>query len=668
MIKQYRLSLIGLALLISGIANVTFNQIAQAQDRDLIPRSVLFGNPDRASVRISPDGKYISYLAPHNGLLNVWVQTLGQDDAKPITDSTTRPIGNYFWMHNNTQIVYAQDSGGDENFHLYAVDIQTGDQKDLTPFEEIRARVVATDRNFPDEILVGINNRNPQYHDVWRINTLTGESQLVYENNVFVGVIADSNFQIRAGIKFTPDGGQIVETRDSSTDSWYELVRWSRNDSLTSSLMGFARDNNTIYLLDSRNTDTAQLYQYTTGENSSYERIAGNEIADLSMLEIDPATGRPQAVGYEYLRRQWEILDGSIQEDWDYLTALRDADMSIISRTEDDKTWIVAYLRDDGPVEYHIYDREAKQATYLFSNRSALEGYALAKMKPVVIKARDGLKLVSYLTTPIGGKATNLPMVLFVHGGPWSRDSWGYNTFHQWLANRGYAVLSVNFRGSTGFGKRFVNAGDRQWARAMHDDLIDAVLWAVDEKIADPDRVAIMGGSYGGYATLVGLTFTPDFFAAGVDIVGPSDVKTLLESFPEYWKPITSLFETRVGALSEPEYLASISPINRIDAISRPLLIGQGKNDPRVTEEQSQMIVDAMQAKGLPVTYVLFPDEGHGFAKPANNLAFFAITEVFLSQHLGGKAEPISDAVAKSSAQIKAGADLIEGLGVSSND
>ncbi|MCH8260211.1 MAG: S9 family peptidase [Planctomycetes bacterium] len=637
----------------------------QGQQENLIPRHVLFGNPDRAAVKISPDGMRLSYLAPHNNVLNVWVQTVGQDDARPLTNATERPIRIYFWAHNSEQIIYAQDVAGNENFHLYAVNLENGSELDLTPFESIQARVLATDRDFPDEILVGINDRDPRLHDVWRINTRNGERQLVLENEGYVAFLADSRFQVRAGMRFLKDGGLVVFARDSDDQPWYELVHWTREDALTSGLQGFSRDGESIYLLDSRAGNTAQLYAYSmVGDEPTFDLIARSDRADISHVVFDPDTGRPQAVASEYTRREWKILDPAIQDDWNYLTNLRDGEMLVTSRSHDDMLWTVAYVRDDGPVEYFLYDRDAGEATFLFTNRSQLADYKLAKMKPIVITARDGLKLVSYLTTPLGTKPRNLPMVLLVHGGPWSRDAWGYNSLHQWLANRGYAVLSVNFRGSTGFGKRFVNAGDNEWAGAMHDDLIDAVNWAVDEKIADPDRVAIMGGSYGGYAALVGLTFTPEFFAAGVDIVGPSDVAALIEAIPPYWEPIKALFETRVGSLDDPEYLQSISPLSRVDAICRPLLIGQGKNDPRVKEAQSRMIVEAMQAKNLPVTYVVFPDEGHGFARPENSMAFFAISEVFLAQHLGGRFEPISDAVAKSSADIQAGAALIEGLGV----
>lgn len=657
----------GLALFVALAGSFSLSaSAASARETQLIPREVFFGNPDRVNVQISPDGEKLSYLAPHQGVLNVWVQTIGSDDARPVTNATSRPIRVYFWAHNAQQIIYMQDRAGDENFRLYAVNLDGGDEVELTPFENVQARVTARDRNFPDEILVAVNNRVLQLHDVWRINTRTGDGEMVFQNDAgYAQFAADSQFQVRLATKIVPHtGGQRAYMRDSADGEWYELADWSMEDAMTSGVLGFSRDGDTVYMLDSRNSNTSRLYAYQThGEDGpDYVALAADNRADVSDVVIAPATGHPQAVAFEYARQEWMVMDPAIKDDWAYLQSIADGEMSIASRDHADQKWIVNYVRDDGPVAYYLYDRANRNAEFLFTNRSQLEGLPLAKMKPVVIQARDGLKLVSYLTLPPGKNARKLPMVLLVHGGPWARDSWGYNSIHQWLANRGYAVLSVNFRGSTGFGKNFLNAGNREWAGRMHEDLIDAVNWAVGEGIADPDRVAIMGGSYGGYATLVGLTFTPEFFAAGVDIVGPSHVRTLLESIPPYWEPIKAMFEQRVGSLDAPEYLDRISPLMRVDQIRRPLLIGQGKNDPRVKEAESQQIVEAMQEKNLPVTYVVFPDEGHGFARPENNMAFFAITEAFLAEHLGGQFEPISSEVRQSSAQIEAGADLIPGL------
>lgn len=646
---------------------------AHAQDNQretLIPRETFFGDPTRASVTISPDGQHLAFLAPREGVLNVWVQTVGEDDARPVTRSTERPIFRYQWAHNSEQIIYAQDRGGDENFRLYAVNLEDETELELTPFENIQARITAADRDFPDEILVGINNRNPQLHDVWKINTRTAESELLLENDEgWVGFLPDHEYNLRIASRMNLQGGSDAFLRTPAGD-WKPLASWGMEDAMTSGPVGFARDGETLYMLDSRNADTGGLFKVELNEdtdldNLDLELVFRSDRADISNAVIDPKTGHPQAVSFEYARKEWRILDESIRDDWDNLRAVSAGDFSITSRTHADNKWIVAYVVDDGPVRYYLYDREAERAEFLFTNRPELEGLPLVSMKPVIIEARDGLQLVSYLSLPKGhGEASSFqgPLVLLVHGGPWARDSWGYNPHHQWLANRGYAVLSVNFRGSTGFGKSFINAGNREWSKKMHDDLIDAVNWTVEEGIADKDRIAIMGGSYGGYATLVGLTFTPDVFAAGVDIVGPSHVRTLLETVPPYWEPIKVMFETRVGSLDEPEFLDEISPLTHVDQIKKPLVIAQGANDPRVKESESEQIVQAMQERNIPVTYVVFPDEGHGFARPVNRLAFYAITEAFLAQHIGGQYEPIGNELQPSSAQVPEGADLIPGL------
>lgn len=632
---------------------------------DLIPRRVFFGNPDRANVQVSPDGAHISYLAPHDGVMNVWVQPLGEGEARPVTSATQRPIRIYFWAHNNQQIIYVQDRNGDENYHVYAVDLESRSETDLTPLANIQARIIARDRDRPDEILVGLNDRDPQSHDVWLIHTRTGDKELVFQNDGgYARIDADSSYTVRLVSKVVKEtGGLITYMRETNEQPWSELARWDLEDAAASGPMGISRDGDTVYLMDSRGVNTGRLYAYqiTGPDGPAYELIAADERADLDEIVFDPKTYKPQAVAFEYAQQEWRILDNAIRPDWEFLKRQSPGQMSIASRSHADDKWIVNYVVDDGPVKYFLYDRARRKAQFLFSNRSELEGLPLAKMQPVVIRSRDGLELVSYLTTP-RERSENLPMVLLVHGGPWARDSWGFNSVHQWLANRGYAVLSVNFRGSTGFGKKFMNAGNKEWAAKMHDDLVDAVNWAVGKGIADPDKVAIMGGSYGGYATLVGLTFTPDFFAAGVDIVGPSHVRTLLETIPPYWEHIKAMFENRVGSLDDPEFLDRISPLTKVDQIRKPLLIGQGKNDPRVKESESLQIVDAMQEKGLPVTYVVFPDEGHGFARPENNMAFLAITEAFLAQHLGGQFEPIQSELRQSSAVVQAGADLVPGL------
>ena len=634
----------------------------------LIERDVFFGDPTRTAVTISPDGTHLAWLAPENDVLNVWVQPIG-GEARAITSTTERPIRSYRWMPNSKQVVYTQDKGGDENFHVFAVDVATGDEKNLTPFDGARAQILASDRSRPDDLLVSVNDRNPALFDVWTIDTITGERSKIEENtDGWVGYIADDDFNIRLGVKMTPDGGQEVWHRPVDGTEWSQILRWDSVDAGVSNVLGFDRSGNTLYVTDSRERNTAALLKLdmTNGVAGELEVVAAHPKADFSGAISNPETGTPQAVAFDYARTEWSILDSSFAKDWEKLRMAESGEIGITSRDLADSKWVVAYSHDDASTTYHLYDRDAGSTTRLFTARPELDGLSLAKMEPHIISSRDGLELVSYLTTPPNWKTMadkpTLPMVLLVHGGPWARDSWGFNPMHQWLANRGYAVLSVNFRGSTGFGKSFMNAGNREWAGKMHDDLLDAVDWAIDRGITSREKVGIMGGSYGGYATLVGLTFTPDVFACGVDIVGPSNLTTLLSSIPPYWAPMIAFFEERMGSLDNPEALDAMSPITKVDAITKPLLIGQGANDPRVKEAESEQIVSAMQERDLPVTYVLFPDEGHGFARKENRMAFWAITEAFLSEHLGGRRQPISGEVDRSTADIRSGRSLIPGL------
>ncbi|MFN8125370.1 MAG: S9 family peptidase [Candidatus Nanopelagicales bacterium] len=636
-----------------------------------IPRHVLYGNPERADVQISPDGEYLSWLAPDGGVLNVWVAPA--DDlaaARVITTDRRRGIRSHDWAFTGRHVLFPQDVGGDENFHVYAVDVQTGEQRDLTPFENVTAMVAARSREVPGSVLVQVNDRVPQLHDVLRVDIATGEWERLVENPGFAEMMARDDFTVPLAAAMREDGG--VTLFRAVGDGYEPLLEVDMADSLTTGAVGFPTDKEHFYLLDSRGRDKAALYRASLSDGST-ELVFESDAADVSAILTHPVDKTVQAVEVEHARTEWVALDDSVAADLARLGEVAPGDLKVLSRTDDDRTWMVAFLQDAGPVRYYRYDRDTGAAEFLFLNRSDLEGYTLTPMHPVVIPARDGLDLVSYLSLPAwtdpeatGRPTQPLPLVLDVHGGPWARDSWGFNPEHQLLADRGYAVLSVNYRGSTGFGKAFLNAGDKQWARAMHDDLLDAVAWAVAEGVADPARIAIHGGSYGGYATLVGLTMTPDVFACGVDIVGPSNLITLLESIPPYWAPMLQVFKDRVGDPTTDEgreLLTSRSPLTYVDQIRRPLLIGQGANDPRVKQAEAEQIVSAMNAHGIPVTYVLFPDEGHGFAEPANRLSFFAVTEAFLAEHLGGRAQPFDDVFAGSSITVPAGSDGIPGLG-----
>jgi len=640
-------------------------------DVPLVPRRLIFGNPDKAGPTLSDDGTKIAFRAAVNGVMNVWVGPADKPEAAtPVTKDTSRGIRQYFWAYTNNHIIYVQDKGGDENWRVYSVDISSGETKDLTPFDKVAAQIQGVSDKFPNEILVALNNRNPELHDVYRINIATGARSLVQRNDKYAGFVTDDDYKVRFAQVFRPDGGMdLLRRTDSGTFVPFE--RMGPDDSLTTQPLGFDKSAQHLYLIDARDRDTAALFSEDVATGAKM-LLAEDARADAEGVITHPKEKNIQAVSFNYDRVHWQVIDQSIDGDLKYLQSVTDGEMNVLSRTSDDAHWMVGYVKDNGPVRYYVYDRSSHTAKFLFTNRQALESAKLSKMFPREITSRDGLTLVSYLSLPAwtdpdgdGRPVAPLPMVMWIHGGPWARDSWGLSSYHQFFANRGYAVLSVNYRGSTGFGKRFTNAGNREWAAKMHDDLLDAVNWAVAEHVADSKKTVISGGSYGGYATLTGLTFTPDVFAAGVDIVGPSNLLTLLNSIPPYWKPQLSLFTTRVGDNGTAEgrkFLESRSPLLRVDKIAKPLLIGQGANDPRVKQAESDQIVKAMQAKNLPVTYVLFPDEGHGFARPENNIAFLAVTEAFLAKHIGGRAEPIGDAFKGSTITVPQGADLVPGV------
>jgi dipeptidyl aminopeptidase/acylaminoacyl peptidase len=641
-----------------------------ADKAPLIPRKLLFQNPDKSLPRISPDGKHLAFLAPVDGVMNVWVGPIDQpEDAKAITKDKKRGIRAYSWTYTN-RILYIQDTEGDENWHIYGAPIDGGDTTDFTPLKKVNAIIEAVSHKFPGEILIGLNDRDEQFHDVYRLDLKTGEKKLVLKNTQFGDFVIDDDYKVRLGSKFASNGDKIY-LQATNSDEWTELLKVPMSDTLTTVPAGFNKSGDVLYLIDSRHGDTGAFTTYDM-KSGKQDVIAEDKKVDAGAFLLHPTELTVQAISFTHERTRWVFKDSEVEKSFDQLKKVADGDISITSRTLDDKQWVVAFTLDNGPVRYYHFDRGTAKARFLFSNRKSLEDQPLEKMHPTVIKARDGLELVCYLTLPAGSHAKDkdrpegpVPMVLLVHGGPWSRDQWGFNAYHQLLANRGYAVLSVNYRGSTGFGKKFVNAGNKEWAGRMHDDLIDAVDWAISEKIADPAKVAIMGGSYGGYATLVGLTFTPDKFACGVDIVGPSYLPTLLKTIPPYWGPRRQMFVDRIGDPDTKEgekFLAERSPLSRVDKIKRPLLIGQGANDPRVKQAESDQIVKAMEERKIPVTYVLFPDEGHGFARPPNSLAFNAVAEAFLARHLGGRAEPIGEAFDGSTIKVLAGADDVPGL------
>ncbi len=637
------------------------------RETDLIPRRALYGNAERNLATVSRDGERLAFLAPVDGVMNVWVSPLESiDEARPVTQDVRRGIPFYIWPYNSDFILHLQDTAGDENWHLFATHLGTLETRDLTPYDCIHARVLSISPRCPDDVLVEINNRDERIHDIYRINIVSGELKLEFENDIgATQFVADHNSNVRLARLSAPDGGAQFFHRYAHGE-WSKLMDVGSEDEMTTHPLGFDSEGAKLYMIDSRNIDTSALVELDLAAGEARE-LAKDPRADITGFTIHPSTGRPQAVSIEYERAHWEVVDDSIAEDLAALQSRFGDDYWLTSRSLDDSRWVVAHERDVGPLDFYLYERDAKSLRFLFSNRPDLKKYELAAMHSAIVQSRDGLELTVYHTMPswtIDGEGPP-PAVLLVHGGPWGRDSWGFVPGHQLWANRGYLVISVNFRGSWGFGKSFVNAGNREWAGKMHDDLLVVVDWAVENGIADKQKIAIMGVSYGGYATLVGLTFTPEVFACGVDVVGPSNLNTLLDTVPPYWEPEIAMFRARVGDNSTEDgrkFLAERSPLSFADRIERPLLIGQGANDPRVRQAESDQIVEAMTDQGIPVTYVLFPDEGHGFRRPDNNLAFMAITEAFLARCLGGRYEPIGDDFQGSSVTVVTGEAEVPGL------
>lgn len=700
----FQLILIALfVIIITVIFQKDFNQknIQMSEEKQLIPRSVIFGNPDKIGVKVSPDGKHITYIAPHNGVLNIFLAKNGNiNEAKVITNDTHRGIREYFWTYDNN-IIYLQDDKGNENQHLYQVDIKSGNIEDLTQLDGVKASVAAVSQKFPNHILVLLNDRRKDLFDLHLINLTNGTRSLVYENDTYMNIDIDEDFQLRFGAISMPNGGvkihmfekqengiskhmdrQVIKLTNDDLKP-QELMDVSPDDVYTTNIVGFIKNDDGIlnyqqvYMLDSRGRDKAKLIKFNVKtKQQEGETIFESDKADVHAIIQNPTSKAIEAVSVNYLKEEWTFMNDRVKNVFKALLEKFNskAEVQITSRSLDDDVWIVAITSDIAPPQYYKVNPNSKNITFLFSGDSKLEKQELVPMHPVIIKAEDGLELVSYLTAPKNVKIEKendytikankaVPLIMYVHGGPTARDEWGLDKVHQWLANRGYAVLSVNYRGSTGFGKKFINKGNGEWSKKMHTDILDAAEWAVKNGITTQDNIGIMGGSYGGYEALVGLTFSPDFFRCAVDIVGPSNLVTLLESIPEYWKPYIENLNRKTGGNINTEEgkeeLLARSPITHVTKIKKPLLIGQGANDPRVKQTESDQIVSAMEKNNIPVIYALYPDEGHGFARPENRMSFFALTEEFLHKHMkGGKLEELTENdLQNSSLEILKGAE-----------
>ncbi|MDZ7737212.1 MAG: S9 family peptidase [Gammaproteobacteria bacterium] len=626
----------------------------------LIPRQILFGDPDRAFALISPDGASVASLAPVGGVMNIVIAPVADPGAeKPLTQETDRRIGHCAWACDGRSMLFLADRNGDENWHLYRVRLADAGLADLTPGDRVRARLLELSPRYPGEVLVEIRSPDAGQCGLFRIDLKTGSRREITGIPAFQQLLTD-DFEPLLGIRPRPDGG--MDWFVPRSGDWEPAASIPAADAMTTYPVGLGGGGR-FFLIDSRGRDKAALVEWHPGDGST-RVLFEDETADVSDVLLDVRGQQPLAVAVTPDRKQWRALDAGTAAEFDYLHGRCHGDISLASRSADDRHWVIGYRADNAPVAFYHYDRRNGEARYLFNNSERLAAMPLVGMHTARLQAHDGLPLQTYYSLPAQGEAP-YPAVLLVHGGPWARDDWGFQPWHQWLANRGYAVLSVNYRGSTGYGKAFLNAGNREWGRAMQADLLDTVDWAVREGIADGDRIGIMGTSYGGYATLAALAFTPTRFACGIDLMGPSHLVSLLEAIPPQWQSQREFFVQRVGDPDSEAGRADLgarSPLPAAGRISRPLLIAQGANDPRVPRAESDRIVEELQARNIPVIYLLFPDEGHGLARPGNRLALCAIAEAFLARELGGSVEPPGADPAQSAVQVLAGGDLIPEL------
>ena len=628
----------------------------------LIPREILFGNQARTDPKVSPDGSQLSWLAPDkNNTLNVWTSALDGGNAHCLTNETGDPIEWYTWAADGKHILYLHDNAGDEIPHLFSADLRSGNVRDLTPFRGVRAQNVLTDSRHPESVLVALNLRDRNAFDMYRVDLQTGAITLEATNPGDVLTWkADNNFVIRAATAFEGKTGRtIIRVRDAADKPWRDLVVMPFERALFagqvvngSLIAGFDPDGKSLLIDSALHSDKGRLVRVDLQDGHELEVIAEDPRCDVAFVDVGrlgmeasvilhPVTDAPQAVEFDYTTPHWSFLDPKLKVDFEMISREVPGFIDLVSRDNADHVWIVASRRSDAPATYYKFDRDKKKLNQLFTENPALAKFALAPKKPVIIKTRDGLEMVSYLAIPPKVEPKKLPLVLLIHGGPWDRDSDNYDPEVQFLANRGYAVLQVNYRGSTGFGIKFFNAGNLEVGLGMVEDLFDAVRWAVDQGIADPKRIAAMGGSMGGFATLRSLEMRPDLFACGVDECGPADEAVSFRSSPKYWSNILERWRRRAGDADHDEnWNRKISPLYHVDAIRAPLLIGQGKNDPRVTMANADAMVGALRKAKREVTYVVYPDEGHGFARPENQLDFYGRVEEFLAKHLGGRAEP----------------------------
>jgi len=618
---------------------------------ELIPRDILFSAPLKYNPKISPDGKKIAYIAPVNNVLNLWIKTIGKEDDRPITALKKNGIrlitgfakkgtGDYLWV-TDRYIVYFQDRDSDENWQLYRLNIETMDIKNLTPCKPVKSRIVTYNRDFPCEIIISIKKENQAIYDLYHIDITSGKTTLLARNpgNVIYWII-DSKLQILGQVSETDDGGEELSVRENGNSTWKKLFNLDKDNLLQNHIIGSSKDNKYIYMIDSTNVDTSRVVKIEIA-TGIYDVIAQNpeyDIWDSEEFLYNPDTHEIQAVCFYKSRKEWIILDETIKEDFEAIKKIDSGDFSIVSRDDENKIWIIAFEKDNGSPAYYIFNRTLKKDSLLFYTQPFLNEYTLSIMKDISFTSRDGLTVNGYITCPHG--KNKFPLVLYVHGGPWWRDKWEYNPTVQWFTNRGYACLQINYRGSTGYGKDFLNAGNREWGGKMQDDLVDGVRWAIKKGMAAPGKIAIYGSGYGGYAALMGAIFSPELFCCAISIGCPGELVNFIQSIPTSWKNQRKTFIERVGnPEKEKEFLISRSPFYHVDRLNVPVLITYGLKGRRLQSKESYQIVRAIQSKGIEVEYLVFHDEGYNIIKEKNSIKLHLIAEKFLARHMGGRYE-----------------------------
>lgn len=661
MLKSVLASLLFFSGICGSVAAITGAEVSAEIKSPLIPREILFAKPDKFCVRLSPNGRYVSYFARSGSEVRLHVDTIGGKSMRVFPVKDARNMYAYCWCQTNNHILLPEDNQGDENDHILCLNIKTGEKKNLTPFETFeksKSYIGKLSKDFPNEAIICNNKRNAQRFDAYRINIETGKCERIFENNAYIGMMFDEKLRLKALARILSNGDvELLTTRGDV------VFKVPCDEAVCGFFMHFKKNSDILYASCPLGKDKAALISINI-KTKEVKTLFESDESDVQLASCDPKTFEPQLVHVNYLRKKDFPLTKTLSRN---LAILRkkfgDKEFYIQGRSSDDSRWLVVTEESYEPVKYYLFDNSTKNIKFLFSNQPMLDKYHFQKMEPIIVKSRDGLNLVCYLTRAngnrIGGQPT--PLVAHIHGGPWARDEYGFDKETQWLANRGYAVLQINYRGSSGFGKKFTNAINRN-LEGVRNDIIDAIRWAIDTGIADKNKIAIMGGSFGGYSTLAGLAYTPDFFCCGVDIVGPSNFITLLSSVPEYWKPEMVVWYRTVGNPENPDdipYMKSVSPLFQKDKIKKPLLVFQGANDPRVAKAESDQIVTALKTRKHPVAYVLYPDEGHGFHREPNIKSRIALTEKFLSKILGGWLEPVKEDELKGSTH-----QILEGKGI----